>query len=122
TTAYDIPTGVVVTYTLAGLALNGCSPGSAGIMFSASPDPTVSPFDSYPLGATSGTFTTDTDIPAGSYVFGAAGACDASRPVGFVGGGDLSSSVYFGGNWPNGAPKEVYVPSFNWNLLLMVGQ
>jgi hypothetical protein len=91
-------------------------------MFSASPDPTVSPFDSYPLGATSGTFTTDTDIPAGSYVFGAAGACDASRPVGFVGGGDLSSSVYFGGNWPNGAPKEVYVPSFNWNLLLMVGQ
>jgi RHS repeat-associated protein len=121
TTAYDIPAGTLVTYTLAGLSLNGCSLGSAGISFSTSSDPSVPGFDSYSLVATIGTFTADTDIPAGSYVFGVASACDASRPVGFVGGGDSSSSVYFGGTWPNGAPAAVYVPSFNWNLLLTTG-
>jgi hypothetical protein len=121
TTRYDIPKGVRVAYSLSGLATNGCSPGSASILFSTSPDPAVSAFDSYSIVATTGSFTTDADIPAGAYVFGVGSSCDASRPVGFVGGGDLSSAVYLGGNWPNGAPMEVYVPSLAWNLLLTTG-
>jgi subtilisin family serine protease len=121
TTAYSIPRGTTVSYTVPGVILSGC-PSVGGILFSASPDPTVGTFGGYTLSSSSGAFTATTDIPVGSYMYGVAGACDSSRPVGFLGSGDLSSSVNFGGTWPNGLPINVYVPSFNWSIRMTVGQ
>ena len=126
TTSLLIPAGTTITYDLAGLELDGCSGNYAHLAFSNTSDPSSNSgagvFASYPLGAASGTFITPSDIPAGTYIYGVAGeACDISRPIVFFGSGDLSASIYFGGTYPNGAETNVYVPSFNWNLLLTIG-